>query len=251
MKKADRSRYRGLFALAGCAILILSLSACRTTRREGKTPEKAAVPMEFQPAAYVAPIQLAHGRYTDIFSPDSYGVWLGSEVTAQREIQARSEGAPPDPKLAMAVNRLTQNFLVFECHLVSAFADTSIAYDAVGLRNIAVYLMTPAGGRCMPSQIVVGSSAREERQQALRQYSRTCLVLFAKRDLFSGVPAVAPQSTSVRLVLEGFGSMFVMEWPTASEAVPFATAGPDTSKALRTRFKEMGDLAMRISHIFD
>jgi len=251
MKKTDGFRFHGIFALAACIALLLLLSGCQTTRRDGKTPEKTAVPVEFQPAAYIAPVQLVHGRYTDIFSPDSYGVWLGSEVTAQREIQARAEGDPPDPKLAMAINRLTRNFLVFECHLSSAFADMSIAYDAVGLRNIAVYLMTPAGGRCMPSQIVVGSRAHEERQQALRKYSRTCLVLFAKQDLFSGLPAVAPQTTSVRLVLEGFGSMFVMEWPTASEAVPFASSGPDASKALRIRFKEMGDLALRISHIFD
>lgn len=235
-----------VLAVAG----LVALTACQTTRHEPKTPN-AAPAAEFQPAAYIAPVQLMHGHYTDLFSADSYGVWLGSEVTAQREIQAQAAGETVDPKLSAAVNRLTQNFLVFECHLSSAFSDMSIAYDVVGLRNMKVYLMTPTGGHSMPAQIVVGSSAREERQQALRKYSRTCLILFPKQDLFTGASAVAPQSTSVRLAIEGFGSMFVMEWPTSAQATPFAASGPDASKALHTKFKEMGDLVMRISHIFD
>ncbi len=236
---------RPLIALA----MLLSLTACQTGEHKAKTSKKApAVPVEFQPAAYIAPIQLAHGHYMDLFSADSYGVWLGSEVTSQREIQAKAAGETVDPKLAAAMTRLTQNFLVFECHLSSAFSDMSIAYDVVGLRNMKIYLMTPVGGRCMPAQIIVGSSAREEHQQALRKYSRTCLILFAKRDLFAGAPAVAPQSTSVRLAFEGFGSMFVMEWPTSAEVAPFAASA---SKALQTKFTEMGGLVMRISHIFD
>jgi hypothetical protein len=51
---------------------------------------------------------------------------------AWRRAKAEKDGEKIDPKIDAAMKRLTDNYLILECHMVSVFPDMSIAYDVVG-----------------------------------------------------------------------------------------------------------------------
>jgi hypothetical protein len=177
---------------------------------------------------------------------------MGAEVAALRRAKAEKDREKIDPKIDAAVKRLTENYLILECHMASVFPDMSIAYDVVGLRGIGIHLLTPDGRKITPIQVVVAGTAQEERQEALRKFTRINLVLFQKRDLWVGKPVVALRAPSVRLVLEGYGSLFRFEWPNAlPPSKPWIPNQEEYLKALKVGFQESYARLAEFLHTFD
>ena len=233
------SRLRGTTAWAvGLAALSLCCISCQT--RE-KPEAKAQEPLisEFLPATFVTGIRHEKGSYPNLFAPESYAVWLGADVAELRRAKAAEQGETIDPKFETAVARISENYLVIECHLASAFADMSIAYDAVGLRGMSTNLLTRDGRKIAPIQVILGSNAREEHQEALRKFSRTCFVVFQKQDLWQKGPTIARESPSVRLAIEGYGSVFTFEWASClPPKQPWIPNQDEYVRAIKTGFKE-------------
>jgi hypothetical protein len=243
---------RRMIAL-GCVALASSLLllSCQTGNGDKAKPEPVFV-TEFFPATFVAGIQAEKGPYPNLFAPDSYAVWLGSDVTQLRRAKALEKGEKIDPKLDAALERVSENYLIFECNLASAMPDMSIAYDVVGLRGITVHLVAPDGRKVSPMQVAVGSSASDELQGALRKYARTNVVVFQKKDLWSDKASINIDAPSARLVLEGFGTTFRFEWATAlAPREPWIPNQDEYIKALKTGFKETCTRVGALFHTFD
>jgi len=237
----------GFVALAAGGLLL----SCKTGKEDAAKAEPEFV-TEFFPATIISGIQLEKGAYSNLFSPDSYAVWLGSDVTRLRRAKSLEKGEKIDPKLDAAAARVQENYLVFECRLVSMLPDMSIAYDVVGLRGVTACLVAPDGRKIPPTQIVIGSSASDEPQGALRKFARTNLIIFQKKDLWSDKAAIDIEAPSARLVLEGFGTTFRFEWATA--LVPHEPWIPNQDeyiKALKTGFKETYTRLGELLHTFD
>ena len=222
-----------------CIILAgLLPCSCKTTQKDPKKPEPIYV-TEFYPATFIAGIQAEKGPYPTLFAPDSYAVWLGSDVTRLRRENALQNGEKVDSRLDAALTRVNDNYLIFECRLVSVMADMSIAYDSVGMRGVTAYLIAPDGRKVSPMQIAIGSSASDEPQGALRRFARTNLIVFQKKDLWSDKSAINMQAPSARLVLEGLGTTFRFEWATALvPREPWIPNKDEYIKAVKTGFKE-------------
>ena len=54
---------------------------------------------EFRPLTFVSTINLDKGRYPDLFSRDSYAVWVDPEVAALKRSEAVAAGEEIDPNL--------------------------------------------------------------------------------------------------------------------------------------------------------
>ncbi len=225
--------------------------SCKTGKEDASKVEPVFV-TEFFPATFISGIQLEKGPYPELFSPDSYAVWLGSDVTRLRRAKSLEQGEKIDPKLDAAAARVQENYLVFECRLVSMLPDMSIAYDVVGLRGITACLVAPDGRKISPTQIVIGSSASDEPQGALRKFARTNLIIFQKKDLWSDKAAIDIEAPSARLVLEGFGTTFRFEWATAlAPHEPWIPNQEEYIKALKTGFKETYTRLGQLLHTLD
>ena len=237
-----------------CALtLCLAAVSCQTTSKSD--PDGLITPppdLEFVPMTFVAPIQVGRGNYADLFAEDSTAVWVGSPVADLRQAKALEDGEPVTEALAANAQRVTDNFLVFECDIASVFGDMSIAYDVVGFRGISVYLLTPDGRTVAPVQTVIGSPVREQQEQALKRYSRTNTVVFEKKDLVLGNPTITPGSPAVRLVLQGYDSAFYFEWqasPTPNEG--WKPTRDEYIRAVKVGFGEFCEKTARLAHIFD
>jgi hypothetical protein len=241
--------------LSACILVALLAGACFLSCRTSKNDEAKGEPIlvtEFFPATYLAPVQLESGSYANLFAPDSYAVWLGSDVARLRREKSVASGQKIDPKLDEAVARINDNYLVFECHLASVFPDMSIGYDAVGLRGVNVYLVSPGGKKISPMQVIVGSSATEEPRQALRRFARTNLIIFQKKDLWTDKASINMLAPSARLMLEGFGSTFRFEWATALlPSEPWIPKSEEYIKAVKAGFRETYQRLVESLHTFD
>jgi len=201
--------------VAVCALVVVAAASCKTAGRadlDTGAPAAAKPAAEFIPVSFIAPIQFAKGQYPELFAPTSQAVWSGPELMEYRKSLSRQSGEPVDPRLEKAAEAIHTQFLVYECTLVSAFADMSIGYDAVGLRGASVYLLTSDGRRINPIQTIPGP-VREQPKQALREYSRTMLLVFPKGDAQGGID----NATAVQLVIEKVGSTYFFQW---SSSVP-------------------------------
>ncbi|NIA12649.1 MAG: hypothetical protein GWP08_01120 [Nitrospiraceae bacterium] len=240
---------RTLCALALC----LAAVSCQTASKSEPDGLLALPPgSEFLPMTFVAPIQVGRGNYPDLFAEDSTAVWVGSDVADLRQAKALEDGDPVSGTLAANAQRVTDNFLVFECDIASVFGDMSIAYDVVGFRGISVYLLTPDGRTVAPIQTVIGTPVREQQQQALKRYSRTNMIVFEKKDLVLGNSTIAPDAPAVRLVLQGYDSVFYFEWqasPTPNES--WKPTRDEYVRAVKVGFKEFCEKTARLAHIFD
>lgn len=237
--------------LAG--VVSVALVGCQTPKKpEAPPPPEANV--RFEPAWAVSPIHHDEGRYGDLFSGASRGVWNTSQVAAMKK--AASEAPPPEltpPHLDEDAQALTEAYVVIECHLVSEFNDMSIAYDVARLRGIQTYLMTPDGTRIDPIQIRSFGPVEETPVDALKRFSLTTVVIFPRDNLLIGMPALSAEAPSVRLVLEGHDSKYYFEWagmppgetglraPTQEEAVYITKLG----------YYELYTGIRRLAHIFD
>jgi hypothetical protein len=224
-----------------------SFVSCKTGKDDKLKPAPVIV-KEFIPATFIAGIQAQEGPYPNLFAPDSYAVWVGSDVTRLRAQNALKRGESLDPRMDAALARINENYLVFECNLASIMPDMSIAYDAVGMRGMNVYLMSPDGRKTPPVQTSIGSTAGEELRGALRRYSRTNVLVFEKKDLWFDKAAVKMDAPSARLVIEGLGTTFRFEWPTAlAPNEPWIPNQDEYVKAIKVGFKET---CKRIGDIF-
>lgn len=194
--------------------LALSVLSCKTPPPP-KLEEWPETKREFRPLTFVSTINLEKGRYPDLFSKDSYAVWVDPEVAALKRSEAVAAGEEIDPNLEAEAAQITRKFLVIECHLDSVFSDMSIAYDAVGFRNLDLFLLTPDGRSIRPVQTVIDTNLVEEQSGALKRFQRTNIVIFPRQDLWVGKPTVDPSYPSVRLALQGHESTFYFEWTQA------------------------------------
>jgi hypothetical protein len=192
---------------------------------------------------------LGKGPYPNLFSPESFALWVGNDVTALRRAHAVEKGESIDPGLDAAAKNIDENFLVFECSFSSAFGDMSIAYDVVGLRGMSVYLATADGKRIDPVEVVLASSAREEPREALRNFTRTSMVFFPKRDIARNVPVLDGKEGFVRLVVENYNTVFYFEWaPAKAKAAPWVPNKDEYLKAVKTGFNEFFGCVKNIVH---
>ncbi len=236
---------RTTFLFAGLAVI--TLSACKTTPKPD--PTAATAPMiaqDFVPIAALSPLHLDSGRYPNLFAPGSYAVWVSDAVATTKLNIEKKSGTPISETLAADAELVAKNYYVVELDLDSAFPDSSIAYDVVGLRSVDVYLTLPDGTRVWPVQRVLGATARDQQEGALKRYGRTNIVVFPKTDVLSGTPTLPLGVTGLRLTLDGFNSIFHFEWAAApslsNQPVPPQEAGGLSWSGLFGKLRELSRL---------
>jgi hypothetical protein len=222
------------FILA-CLLAILPLS-CQTTRRapdEARIRPRDLVP--FVPRVGKAQIVCLEGRYPNLYEAGSYAIWqpASPSVTESRadtipEGGNTNETSPTTSATLPTLTADPSGMYVVECELISSFPDMSIAYDAVGLRGVHVYLQTPTGQQLPVQQQVMDRNLSEEQVGALKRFRRKNTLYFARE------PLLAPAGTdaALLLVLEGFESRFAFEWKGVYVA-PNAPPAPKDSQAVK------------------
>jgi len=192
------------------------------------------------------------GRYADLFSRESYAVWIDREVMALKRKQAIDAGQRINERMEKDVNLASDNFIIIESRIVSEFADASVAYDVVRPRSIESYLITPDGKRVLPIQTHSIGPVDEEQHNALKRFTRTHIAIFPRDDLWVGKPTIKADTQSVQFVLEGHTSKFYFEWPgTMSEEVrKRSLTSEDYQRIVHTGFLQLYDSIGRLAHIF-
>ena len=243
------------------ALLVLAAHtqfSCTTTR---PIDESAGMRVDsdrvFTPTTFLSTIHRGETRYANLYSPDSYALWVSPEVADLKREQAVSEGLEIDPALDRVARYITDQYLVFECHLKSAFPDASIAYDVVGLRNVALYIETPEGRRIHPIQRIMDTHSEHGHLGALQVFERSNIVVFEKADIITGSPAIEGDSAGVRLVAEGFNSSFYFEWvatpqkpePDLAEVAPDKRWSPTRTEAYRVAKVGFEELFTRLRRL--
>ena len=244
---------RVAYALAVGGLLGL-LAGCQTAPEdEPPFAEPVVQPQAFNPIRYTVPLQLESGPYPNLFDSASTATW----VVTQRYLPPRPEGVesdplpepPPLPEASPTARQLSAVSTVIECDLQSVFGDLSVAYDAVGLRGMNVYLELPNGERRQPAHVAPDPGLAEQREGALRRFIRTNYVIFEEQPLV--VPVSPGEITRVKLVFEGYGCRFVAQWegyaPAMAEGIRPAEAWAATRRAVRKVRIE----AEALSHEFD
>lgn len=242
-----------VLALAGCLLLVsMAGVSCRTASRAAKDITQPAPFTEFFPSTFVSAIHLEKGNYPDLYSPDSFAVWVGSDVNAIRRAKAVEGGFTIDPRLDSAAERIQENFLVFECHVSSLIADMSIGYDVVGFRGMSAYLLTGEGRKIEPIQTIIGTPLEEQQVEALKKYGRANVIVFRKKDLVTGAPTIAANAPGVRLVIEGRGCTFYFEWQAAiTTKAQWVATSEEYLKLMKTDFIDSTARLMGLIHTFD
>lgn len=234
------------------AVLVLASSCQRWTRRG---PDETPLgKIEFRPARHLSAIHIEEGRYPALFSADSYALWLAPEV-----VSAKRAAAPPEsavsPEADANTQRVAESFLVVECHLESMFADMAIAYDAVSMRQLDVYMEMPDGRRIEPNQKLVGTPVTQEQRDALKLFRRTNLLIFPRRTLWMEGLAGEPGERYARLVFKGYDSEFYFEWPQGAltkEEERYWVPTPREAKALTVlTYQRLSRELLRLGHRFD
>lgn len=238
------------------AVAMAALTACHTTPEpslEADAPPEPAPPAQFEPTSYVAPIQQGEGRYPNLYAPTSFAVWVGPEVTAFKREQAQASGQTVEPWIDNAATIIPENYVVVECHVASAFPDSSIAYDVVGFRGMDLYLEFPDGRRVKPIQVLIDTHARESSQGTLKSFSRINLLVFPRRDLLLGESTLPAEAPSARLVIAGVGSRFHFDWPGmgAPRTSSWIPAAQEAAQAVQLGFRDLFGRLQRLAHIFD
>lgn len=206
------------------------LAGCAGLGGSGKTTSLAAgARIPFMPQARHVSINLAKGAYPELYSNASYADW-----------------SPPQEGEGTGMAEIV-------CCLESAFSDSSIAYDVVGLRGMQVYLYTDDGRRIAPARTLIGQMLEEEPRGALKAFRRTNRLLFPLEGLtVAAAPPDAPPAT-LRLVFEGYDSVFYFEW-AAQNLVPVRPVPFHKSKAaqdVKREVRKARERASEFGHTFD
>lgn len=242
--------------------LAVAMTGCQTTPKMAVAPPEpeptrvVAAPFDFTPQHFMAPIRTGDVRYRMLYAPESHAIWITDEVDEMKLDSDVSQGIAIDDDLRHTARIADARFMVIECRLESAFADSSVAYDVVGLRNVDAYLLTPSGERIYPVQRIMAPHADETSQGALIRFGRTTVLVFPKTDLIN--PAASPISgaPSVRLVLDGFHSQFHFEWQNADQSglLEVSDTGARSTSALdavRTGYTSIYSLLSPLQRIVD
>lgn len=197
-------------------------------------------------------------RYRLLYAPESHAIWITDEVNAMKLDSDLSQGIAIDDDVRAMAEMADTRFIVIECRLESAFADSSVAYDVVGLRNVEVYVETPAGERVYPVQRIMAPHADETPQDALIRFGRTTVLVFPKYDMLSGGVSPLSGAPALRLVLEGFHSRFYFEWQHAGDAamvemseVGSGVSGSSALDAVRTGYTSIYSLLSPLKRIVE
>lgn len=227
------------------AIALIMVPACqRSSIKTAGTTSSVSNPRglsEFSPAFPISSIAAEQAKYPDLFSPECYAVWVSSDVAEQKRNYEVEQGQNPDPWLTEDAAGIMQNFIIIEVHTESVFGDTSIAYDVVGLRNVAAYLETPDGRRIEPIQRILGTPVEEEQRGALKAFRRTNVLVFPRQDIWSGDPVVNKPMSFLKLILESHDSRFAFQWPDVNQhtAPTTSTTPADRLKLVKVGFTEI------------
>lgn len=227
---------RGMIRYGGAGLTLVVLVAgtflggCAGMGGSGKTKTLVAgARIPFAPQTRHVSINLAKGAYPELYSNASYADWSSSQ---------EGEGA---------------GMAEIVCCLESVFSDSSIAYDVVGLRGMQVYLYTDDGRRIAPARTLIGQMLEEEPRGALKAFRRTNRLLFPLEGLtVAAAPPDAPPA-SLRLVFEGYDSVFYFEW-AGQNLLPVRPVPFYKSKAAHEVKKEVRKVRQRSSefgHTFD
>lgn len=261
-------------------LLLAALAGCQTPRGpDPAAPPPLGPPVPFVPAYPVAALALGEGSYPNLFAPGSYARWIGAEALVTEpapavtrppdtgppvilfeddeveDDEAEMAAAPPidAPASAAPVFSAPPGLLTIECHLVSMFADMSIAYDVVGLRGLYVYLLLPDGRKMTPAQVMTGGELEERQHGALKEFARTNTLVFAVNPLQLAWPVSGGFGPNVRLVLEGYDSVFYFEWqsrpPAEMPRIPIRQR--EGYKRTREGYQNTRTRSLEILHTFD
>lgn len=236
------------------AVCLLPLSpGCQRTKIGDPELDPARTTVPFQPTNFLARVRAADGPYPNLYAGDSYALWVGPEVTAQRRSEAEAAGQAVSPESDLVAPIIEERFVVLECHLISMFADMSIGYDVVGLRNVEVYLENADGRRVDPVGVFVGGELQESQQGAIRLFRRACLVVFPREALVVTVPVHPGIIPSTRLVLAALDTRFYFEWMPVLRAEDMGIPLRDRAwvQAGKLGYNQFFDTLRRVSHTLD
>jgi hypothetical protein len=239
----------------------LPFGGCKTTGTDGVDVPPAATIL-FVPQVRRAVIQSGEGRYPNLFTTASYAVWgpvAGEPApTTAPDIDtdpadAVMESKPESVPVPADIEAARAGGLTVECHLESEFPDRSIAYDAVGLRGMAIYLELPDGTQIQPAQKTLDSNLVEVPVGALRRYGRKLTLYFSDSQFMVENPAANPEVPGVRLVMNGLESQFFFEWPaTPNFLAPMEPSlGQKVAATTRTHLRATRETVSRVSHTMD
>ncbi|GMU92233.1 MAG: hypothetical protein AMXMBFR4_12910 [Candidatus Hydrogenedentota bacterium] len=238
---------------AGVLVLLcVVLPACQTPQRPAPPPPLAAH-TQFEPAWYITTVQHSEGRYPDLFGAGSRAIWVEPEVARIKKEASGSPQTLPEPGIDEDALAVTAAYIVIECQLESQFGDMSIAYDAVRLRGIDVYMEMPDGRKISPIQLRSFGPVEEEAIDALKRFRRTTVAIFPRQDLITRMPVFAADSPSMRLVLAGHDSRFFFEWPSmpAGQTGPRMPTSEEAQYMAKLGYYELFTGIRRLAHIFD
>jgi hypothetical protein len=249
---AKSGRWDWAFGITLAVAATLLVASCKTTPNE--SPDEVAAPAsaEFVPLSAVVSIEQGQGQYPQLFSPDSFAVWVTPEVTALKRREAAKEGTV-EPWLDDNARIVPSDYIVLECHVNSAFGDQSVAYDAVALRGFDAYLEVPTADgvrRVEPAQTLVDPTLDEGQQGALKAFSRTNLLIFPRVDFLRGSTTVPSDASAVKLVLDGVQSQFTFTWASAA-GQPSEPLGEKAVQAAQLGFRELYSRLSQLAHMFD
>lgn len=239
----------------------VSFAGCKTTDTEGVDVPPAAK-VVFVPRIRRAVIQSAEGRYPNLFTTASYAVWGSEPMDAAPVAVPVSEGDPADATMTDTLDSVPvptevvaarAGGITIECHLESEFPDRSIAYDAVGLRGMTIYLELPGGVQVQPAQKTLDANLVEVPVGALRRYGRKLTLYFSDSQFMVENPAVNPKAPGVRLVVNGVESKFYFEWPATPDFLNVTEPRLDQKAAAvaRKNFRTTREAISRTSHTLD
>ncbi len=251
---AVRNSVNGWALLAAAVMAVCLTAGCQTTPETAETAEPAVERsnVEFVPASYLARLEFAEGRNPTLFSPETYAVWTAPDVIDLKRRQAEEQGQVMPPGMNQTARLVGENYIIFELHLTSAFEDTSIAYDAVGLRGIDAHLELPDGTAMRPLQRIITRNLRERPEGALRRFQRTIILVFPRRDFWAGVHTIDAAYPAVRLVLSAHHSEFYFEWPGAEQpgVTQWSPTPAEAEAAGRMGYREFFNEVRRLGQHF-
>jgi len=249
---------RILSGIGFVSLIVMTITGCATT-----SPDTIAEPVantlparpKFIPANYVARVKHGGGEYNRLLALPSHAVWVDKTISEMKQAYEQQNNPNLNNNLINGAEMISNNFIVIECHIETMFADSSIAYDVSGLRNLNIYLNSPNGTKVYPLQHLLLTPALEKQVGTLRQYNRTNVLVFAMEDIISGLPTLPSETNSIRLNVEGFNSSYYFEWlaqepivlesldpnkkPDITDVIRWRPTQAETYQVLKVRFSDL------------
>lgn len=235
----------------GVAALAL-VGACKTVPPVPEPEAELRVKRQFQPSQSISMMKYGSGNYVNLFSAESYAVWVDQEIMDLKRQESMAEGEQSPAHLRNDAATISADFIILECHVASEFNDMSIAYDVVRNRGVDVYLLAPDGKKIAPLQVQTLGAIEEEPVDALKRFSATHVAIFPRENLWVGSPTVSPDAARVRLVFETHNSVFYFDWPggLSEEIRKTPLSAADRARAVRVGFNELYGNIRRLAHMF-